>query len=217
MRTVEVSPFQVLVTSRPDNAQPKRQTDYAALDWLGKTNSLSVLPAAGSLVMLRANAKASRADRAFIGFGNPLLIGQDGQDLSAWSRTTCALARRLRSATSADRGVVRSLGPMSDGGLANVERVRRQPPLPETADELCAVARASGSIEPDRSVCLGARATERTVRRLSSSGELAGARIVHFATHGLLAGETATLARERAEPALMLTPPDRARVKMMVR
>ena len=33
-------------------------------------------------------------------------------------------------------------------------------------------------------------------------------RILHFATHGLLAGETAQLAAARAEPALVMTPPD---------
>ena len=33
-------------------------------------------------------------------------------------------------------------------------------------------------------------------------------RIVHFATHGLLAGETAQLAKEHAEPALVTSPPD---------
>jgi CHAT domain-containing protein len=35
-------------------------------------------------------------------------------------------------------------------------------------------------------------------------------RVVHFATHGLLAGETAKLAKERAEPALVFSPPDTA-------
>jgi CHAT domain-containing protein len=35
-------------------------------------------------------------------------------------------------------------------------------------------------------------------------------RVVHFATHGLLAGETATLAEARAEPALVMSPPNTA-------
>jgi len=34
----------------------------------------------------------------------------------------------------------------------------------------------------------------------------AGAGVVHFATHGLVAGETALFAENRAEPALLLTP-----------
>jgi CHAT domain-containing protein len=83
-------------------------------------------------------------------------------------------------------------------------------PLPETADELCAVARALGLSDPDAAVYLGARATETNIKSLSTDGTLAGAKVVHFATHGLIAGETATLVRNRAEPSLMLTPPEKA-------
>ena len=90
------------------------------------------------------------------------------------------------------------------GGLADLASVRAQVPLPETADELCAVARDLGV--PDGDIWLGARATEREVRRLSNSGELAAYRIVHFATHGALAGEL----KAGAEPGLILTPPGEA-------
>ncbi len=53
---------------------------------------------------------------------------------------------------------------------------------------------------------LGARATEREVKRLSESGALAQYRIVHFATHGVLAGQL----DPKAEPGLILTPPETA-------
>ncbi len=53
-------------------------------------------------------------------------------------------------------------------------------------------------------IYLGARATEREVKRLSESGQLARYRIVHFATHGALAGQVSG----SAEPGLLLTPPD---------
>jgi CHAT domain-containing protein len=33
--------------------------------------------------------------------------------------------------------------------------------------------------------------------------------VVHFATHGLLAGDTEAMARREGEPALVMTPPDR--------
>ena len=59
----------------------------------------------------------------------------------------------------------------------------------------------------DKAVYLGGRATVSQVKALSKSGELARARVVHFATHGLLAGETAMFAKNKAEPALLLTPP----------
>ncbi len=88
-----------------------------------------------------------------------------------------------------------------------LEELRRQPPLPETADELCAVARLLGA--PGGAVHLGQGATERTLKALSATGTLGRARIVHFATHGLLAAETEAVG-QLAEPALMLTPPDKA-------
>ena len=91
--------------------------------------------------------------------------------------------------------------------MGNVEKVRMLSPLPETTDELCAVARAIGIDPPDAVLYLGARATEAQVKQLSGSGKLARARIVHFATHGLIAGETTRLAKSRAEPSLILTPP----------
>jgi len=73
--------------------------------------------------------------------------------------------------------------------------------LPDTADELCAVAR--GLKADVNEVRLGARATERELKTLSTAGRLANYRIVHFATHGVLAGQlTGT-----REPGLILTPP----------
>ena len=81
-----------------------------------------------------------------------------------------------------------------------------QQPLPETADEVCAVASAFGAT-PD-AVFLGARATEGTLKSLNAKGALKSWRVLHFATHGLVAGETQQIAANQAEPALMLTPPD---------
>jgi len=47
------------------------------------------------------------------------------------------------------------------------------------------------------------RSTEREVKRLSARGELADYRVVHFATHGAMAGDLSGA----AEPGLLLTPP----------
>jgi CHAT domain-containing protein len=89
-------------------------------------------------------------------------------------------------------------------GLANVADIRKLPPLPETADELCAVAKDIGT--PPDEVRLGARATEHDVKHLSEAGELARYRILHFATHGAMAGQL----RMGVEPGLILTPPAEA-------
>jgi CHAT domain-containing protein len=94
---------------------------------------------------------------------------------------------------------------VSAGGL---DQLRRQSPLPETVDELCRVAGFTKASVED--VVVGGQATETKIKALSDSGRLADARVVHFATHGLLAGETALFTASKAEPALMLTPPETA-------
>ena len=53
-------------------------------------------------------------------------------------------------------------------------------------------------------ILLGAKATETTIKRLSAEGKLADYRVLHFATHGTLAGEI----EGTSEPGLILTPPN---------
>ena len=100
-------------------------------------------------------------------------------------------------------------------GCRPVPRSYAQPLLPETAYELCEVAKTLGMAEArlDKAVYLGGRATVTQVKALSKNGELARARVVHFATHGLLAGQTALFAGNKAEPALVLTPPEAGKAR----
>jgi CHAT domain-containing protein len=79
-------------------------------------------------------------------------------------------------------------------------------PLPDTDFELRCVAErfAPGRYELLRDKL----ATETGLRRLNADGVLARYRIVHFATHGLVAGDVETMAKRQSEPALVLTPPD---------
>jgi CHAT domain-containing protein len=174
--------------------------------WLIRRHAITVLPSVASLKALRQFARASKATRPFIGFGNPLLLGPDGSDRRAWERQSCRTAPSPVQVAS--RSLRAAIPKFFRRGLADVEEVRAQYPLPETADELCAVARLAESQEG--AVYLGAKATEQTIKALSADGTLAQARVVHFATHGLLAGETETLAASKAEPALILTPPAQA-------
>src|SRR5262249_45586094 len=82
------------------------------------------------------------------------------------------------------------------------------PPLPETVDELCAVADVLGSLSKEReTIWLGERATERNLKTLSREGKLARYKVIHFATHGLMAGESEAILKAKAEPGLILTPP----------
>lgn len=196
-------PLHVLVTEKPVFSSIP-QDDFRQAAWLGKRQPITVLPSIANLPALRNLADAQPAPEPMIGYGNPLLTGSDGADRRAWDKVTCAdlapLTPRVAPLVIAQ---AQATAKLYRGALANVEEVRRQEPLPETADELCAVARNLGA--PDSVVQLGARATEASVKELSRSGTLARYAIVHFATHGLVAGNMAGL----AEPALMLTPPER--------
>ena len=69
--------------------------------------------------------------------------------------------------------------------VADVEAVRRLAPLPETADELRAIAKTLGV--GDEALFLGQNATETRVREV----DLSDTRVIAFATHGLVAGEIA--------------------------
>jgi CHAT domain-containing protein len=165
---------------------------------------VTVLPAVSSLKALRRVAKPSAAIKPIIGFGNPLLDGPDNRFAEraklAQDAQRCPDARRPQVA--ALRGTRTGVAPVATrGGLVDLAHLKAQTPLPETADELCAVARDLGADASE--MRLGARATERAIKALSASGALARYRIVHFATHGTLAGQlTGT-----SEPGLILTPP----------
>lgn len=194
-------PFQVLVTT------PASGDDLSTAAWLIRDHALTVLPSVASLPALRRDAHASSASEPFIGFGNPVLTRDCGP---AYIPDTCPQDEINVAAIEAD-GRARSTGPVeaaSDyfrGELADVAGLKsRLCPLPDTAHELGCVAKSLGA--PVSSVVLGKDMTETAVKTMP----LDHYRIVHFATHGLLAGQTARLAQVHAEPALVFSPPDTA-------
>src|SRR5262249_7090715 len=149
-----------------------------------------VLPAVSSLKALRRVAKPSAATKPMIGFGNPLLDGDPNEPFEV-ERATKAREWQSCRAMDGERSAVpmaarAGLRAVAHRGLAKIETIKRQLPLPETANELCAVARSLGV--PESEIRLGSRASEGEVKGLSGSGALAAYRIVHFATHGALAG-----------------------------
>jgi CHAT domain-containing protein/tetratricopeptide (TPR) repeat protein len=209
-------PFQVLVTDKPATDQPKTYDDYKGVAWLGRRQPLTVLPSVSSLQALRKFAKTSTAQKPYVGYGNPVLQG-DGACRTAVAPEACtpvltaavgsqAPARQhsLERSGSLDR--IYRKGASQEAVLAEV---RALCPLPDTAFELRCVARSLGV--PESEVRLGATSTEADLKQRSEAGELANYRVVHFATHGLLAGDTEMMARRQGEPALVLTPPEAPR------
>jgi hypothetical protein len=139
-----------------------------------------VLPSAASLVALRRTGRPSAAVKPMFGFANPLLDGnQNDPKDGAWykeqaqlarARTGCAPTPRQRTAVR--RAVGRSAAPVPQAaGLADLAHLKVQDPLPETADEVCEVARSVGAAVAEMRI--GARATETEIKRLSAAGELA--------------------------------------------
>ena len=198
-------PFQVLLTAPPASG------DNKSAPWLIRDHALTVLPAVSSLKALRRVARPSAAAKPMIGFGNPLLDGdQKHPQFGAYFKRLAQSARDKQACpemvwqhAASLAGLRRGVTPVQTrGGFADVAFLRGQAPLPETTDELCAVAR---DVHADLGeIRLGARANEREVKQLSETGQLAQYRIVHFATHGALAGQVAG----NAEPGLILTPPN---------
>ncbi len=174
-------PFHVLVTRKPDPGVAAADR-YRQAAWLLNEKAITVLPSVTSLRALRAFAKTSRATRPFIGFGDPQFqrSGGDGKRLASRS--------------------VQPYQSYYNGTTVDIDRLRSGlPALPDTGDELRAVAQDVGASEGD--VKLGLAATVTAVESM----QLDQYRIIDFATHGLVAGEVGGL----SEPALVLTIPDR--------
>ena len=156
-------PFTTLVTE-----QPAPDTNLRDVKWLGTTAPISILPSVSSLRALRRVSKPSQASKPFLGFGNPLLNGDPAAAKLARSKQTCA-SELLWTASVVSRSVraPMQLRPSEAfrGGLADVRTLKGQMALPETADELCAVAKSLKASPED--VFLGERATETTFNSLS--------------------------------------------------
>jgi CHAT domain-containing protein len=202
-------PFHVLVTAPPKIALPTSAAGYRGAAWFARRHAVAVLPAVSSLKALRPPRK-TWASRAFVGFGDPLLDGdpekyEEDADRARLARearcptTDHQLTTLLSGRRRGDRAVMQATD-----GLADLSDIRKWPPLPETADELCEVAQHFG-VDPASHLHMGAAATESEVKRLSNSGELAKYQVVHFATHAAVSGEVEGI----SEPGLILTPPDK--------
>ena len=196
-------PFQVLVTAAPAGAiskgglaDPRACADRAARGLLAQgaapRGTAERREQAHDRLRQSAARRQSRSIRRRRGQGAPNARATPALPDTAWQRV--ASLWRARGVAPAHMR----------GGLADVEFLRRQAPLPETADELCEVARDLGA-DPGE-IRLGARATEREVKRLSESGSLRN-------TASCISRPMARLrarSQGNSEPGLILTPPDDA-------
>lgn len=171
-------PFAAFITAEPQGEDS--DAALAATPWLGDRFAIVNLPSVEALRTAEPQP-AKPGSRPFIGYGAPVLAG-----------------------AGSGRAVTGGLAPhagKSGAELADPARLRALRSLPGTEVELYAMARILGA-EPG-AIHLGPAATEAAVR---SNGRLRDARIVAFATHGILPGEIEGF----AQPGLIFTPPGRA-------
>ncbi|MBV8500201.1 MAG: CHAT domain-containing protein [Paucibacter sp.] len=129
--------------------------------WLLRKAAVSQLPAASSLQSLRRLAPPREADKPLIGFGDPAFKAASSSTVGSTSRGLGAASTRYDAAWGF--------------------RYADIPPLPDTRNELQALARQLGGGD----LRFGAQATRAAVL----AAPLLENRVVAFATHGLMPGE----------------------------
>jgi CHAT domain-containing protein len=178
-------PFSVLPTEAVAVAhQGPRFSGYAAVPWLARQIAVSQLPAVNTLVTLRRLPAGNPSRAPFSGFGDP----QFGPQIAVAAAGNPAEIR-MRSAALPKGG---------EGEPVEWVPYSRLAPLPDTRDEILAIA-AALKADPQRDVFLGAAASRQSVKE----ADLSRRRIIAFATHGLVAGDFPSL----EQPALALSAP----------
>ena len=170
--------------------------NYRAVPWLARTHAVTILPSVTSLATLRALPPGDPARRPFVGFGDPY-----------FSREQAARAARRSAAVEPAglgiRGVPITLRSAPQTQQFDSSQLGMLPRLPDTADEIRSIALAVNA-DLTKDVFLGAQANEQTVKTVN----LAGYRVIAFATHGLVPGDLDGL----TQPALALSAPEVAGV-----
>jgi len=171
-------PFGILLVEDPTVGRYRTPEHFKTAPWLAKEYSVSVMPSASTFKIAQGQAKPSEeAERTFIGFGDPVIGGSEP-----------VLTAGKASRTGLDSRVV-----------ADTDRLRSLPRLPETAKELSLIAE---KLKHEKALIFtGDSATETRFR----SGDFSEANTLVFATHALMAGEMGN----GLGPGLVLTPPEK--------
>ena len=160
-------PLAVLVTKPAQGA-----FNGARTDWLVREVALNQVSSAAAFRALRESRSREPAKLAFFGFGDPQF--------------------KLGPAPATKPGAVRALvrGKREAGFDTETFDYGSVPPLPETRDEIAAIARAL-SADAAKDTLYGAKAT----RAAALAANLADRRVIAFATHGLKPGDLPGLSR----------------------
>ena len=132
-------PFHLLVTERPAAAIPEVFAGYRDAAWLLKRHAVSVLPSAASLKSLRVLARKEDSTKPMTGFGDPLF--NPGAKFIDGRRAARTAARSLATGAYTDF--------WQGAGVDRARLAEALPQLPDTADELNAVAKNLGVAASD--------------------------------------------------------------------
>jgi CHAT domain-containing protein len=160
-------PFAVLTTQPPEIP-----FDAAKARWLLREVALNQIATAAAFRALRDSHQRAKPEGVFFGFGDPLF-----KSASAPAGATST----VRTLWNPARGIQKVEQAFDYGTL---------PALPETRDEIVAIAKALGA-DPVKDVRFGAQAT----RTAALTTDLSGRRVIAFATHGLRPGDLPGLSR----------------------
>ncbi len=194
-------PLGTLVTAPAGLGREKGElfSEYRKVPWLIRKASITMLPSASSLIILRTLQSTAGLKRfTFAGFGDPVF---NPKHVGAPRET-----RQERSLTVASKGNVevkmRGIRLISKGDLDNRWilscRLESLSSLPDTADEIRIIGTAVGA-DMTQDIFLGKQASEHQVKTMN----LADRRIIAFATHGLVPGDLDGL----DQPAIALSSP----------
>jgi CHAT domain-containing protein len=173
-------PFGILITSDP---QGKKLKDD---DWLIKSYAVTVLPSIYSLKTMRAEMATLEAAKPMIAFADPVF------------------SKEARAEAKAEHVAMRSLSSFYRGSQLDLRSLAESlAQLPETRTEVEGIAKSLDVRKDD--IKLGLDATETAVKQ----SKLDDYRVVYFATHGLVAGQVQEFTKAMAEPALILTIPEK--------
>jgi CHAT domain-containing protein/tetratricopeptide (TPR) repeat protein len=184
-------PFGLLVTApaAPPGADAVPFAGYRGVPFLIRQMAVSQLPAISSLRTLRSTPRGAASRRAFAGFGDPWFNPQQARE------GQMQMAQAATGLQTRGRALVRRSAPATLG--LDAASIGTLPRLPETADEVRAIAAALRADAGD--VFVGAAASEQAVKAM----DLSSRKVVMFATHGLIPGDLDGL----DQPALAMSAP----------
>jgi CHAT domain-containing protein len=166
---------------------------YRDVPWLARTHAVTMVPSAAALRTLRALPPGQKNRSELIAFGDPYF--SEEQAAEAEKKVVMASADGNAN-VSRGAPLHRRSSPKTQG--INSADLAQLPRLPDTADELRSIA-AALQADPAKTLHLGKDANEKNVKSI----DLSNAKVVAFATHGLVPGELDGL----TQPALALSAP----------